>query len=619
MAICGIAVNGNEQLVPLALVQAMTSAVAVKQSDHAEYLAVGAAGMGAVSPTGSTSLFDSDRLTVVCDADLYNQEQLLGSLDVRPQKTSTAALLAALYGQRGTCFLSQIRGPFALAIWDKKSRTLSLARDRFGIRSLCYANGGSELVFASYPRGIFAGDRRDKQVNYQAILDYLIYNVVPAPATAFEGVSKVRPGELVMWRHGAMRRERYWEMQYREDARGSEEQLAAELLSHIEQAVRVSSAGLDPERVGCFLSGGTDSSTVVGLFSRIHGCRAHTFSIGFNEARFNELEYARLAAGHFNSRHSESILSPGHASRALARIVDAYDEPFANSSAIPTYWCASLAREHGIDVMLAGDGGDELFGGNERYRTHQVYEYYQRVPGVVRKLFEPVLFAAPEAGILGKAQRYVRRSNTPNPERYCEWRLLRAFAPEHVLGDSMPRRNGDLLAVINNHYRNAPAISELNRLLYIDVKMTLGDEDLPKVVRTAELAGVSVRFPMLDNSLADFSGTLPSILKVRGLEKRYLFKLATRNLLPSPILKKKKHGFGLPIGFWLKTDPQLRAISRDVLLDPKTYQRGYFQRPFIEHLMAELEKDNTPYFGDLLWVFLMLELWHRRHVEGAAL
>jgi asparagine synthase (glutamine-hydrolysing) len=182
----------------------------------------------------------------------------------------------------------------------------------------------------------------------------------------------------------------------------------------------------------------------------------------------------------------------------------------------------------------------------------------------------------------------------------------------------MPFRNGnsDPLAVMRAHFNEAPAHSELNRLLYVDVKMTLGDDDLPKVTRAAELAGIAVRFPYLDHELADFSGRLPAHLKVHNLEKRYLFKLATRQLLPPAILNKKKHGFGLPIGLWLKTNVKLNTWAKNVMFDPKTYQRGYFRREFIEQLFSHMEQDETPYFGDLLWVFLMLELWHRQHVEG---
>ena len=182
----------------------------------------------------------------------------------------------------------------------------------------------------------------------------------------------------------------------------------------------------------------------------------------------------------------------------------------------------------------------------------------------------------------------------------------------------MPFRNGhsDLLATIRHYHDSAPARTELNRLLYADVKMTLGDDDLPKVTRTAEWAGIQVRFPYLDHELAEFSGRLPADMKVHGLEKRYLFKRATRNLLPEAILKKKKHGFGLPIGFWLKSNPQWHNWAKEILYDPKTYQRGYFRREFIEQLFQNMQQDDTPYFGDLLWVFLVLELWHRRHVEA---
>jgi asparagine synthase (glutamine-hydrolysing) len=220
---------------------------------------------------------------------------------------------------------------------------------------------------------------------------------------------------------------------------------------------------------------------------------------------------------------------------------------------------------------------------------------------------------------VGKAKAYVRRSNIPNPERYSRWRLLQVFPSSEVLGHAMPHVNGDNLASIRALHQAAPAHSELNRLLHIDMNMTLGDEDLPKVVRTADQNGVNVRFPYLHHSLAEFSGRLPVRLKVNGFEKRYLFKRATRGFLPREILEKKKHGFGLPIGIWLKTDPKLRAMSRDVLLSPVAYQRGYFRKEFIEKLMAHLEQDNTPYYGDLLWVFLMLELWHRKHVAGATL
>jgi asparagine synthase (glutamine-hydrolysing) len=620
MAIFGIVAGGRP--VETHDVEAMRSSLASSTGDVRTFCVCPQAGVGSVSPTGSASFWSSDVVFVACDAELYNAQELRGRLATAPASHNTAELLAILYLELGPSFVEQLRGAFSFAVWDQRRHTLMLAVDRFGVKRLCYANTGSDIIFATQPRAIFASRRVPKNVSPAAITDYLVYNVVPSPKTAFEGVMKVNPGEYVLWTESELDTHRYWEMRYPEDAHGSTDGLARELLSRMEEAVRITSADLDPLKTGCFLSGGTDSSSVVGLLTHLKDSRVNSFSIGFTERRFNELEYARLAAKHFHAHHFECFLKPEEAFGAVTSIVAGYDEPFGNASAIPTYCCAKLAHEHGMAVLLAGDGGDELFGGNERYRTDRIFEFYQKIPSPLRRLvIEPAVFGNPfPFGVFGKMQRYIRQSNAGNPERYCQWRLLRRFAPKQVLGPDMPSRNGhgDILAAIRLHYKRASASSELNRLLYVDVKMTLGDDDLPKVCRTAELAGINVRFPYLDHELAEFSGRLPAALKVRYLEKRYLFKQATQNLLPKAILQKKKHGFGLPIGIWLKTDSKWHAWAREILSDPRTYQRGYFRREFIEELFSNMEHDNTSYFGDLLWIFLMLELWHRQHVEAAA-
>jgi asparagine synthase (glutamine-hydrolysing) len=572
---------------------------------------------GVTSSRKSVSLHSSDGVLVACDAELYNQQK---SQDSNADATTNATLIAELYRRHGDDFVKRLDGVFALAIWDEDGQKLLVARDRLGVKPLCYAETPSAFLFASHPSGILASLLVEKRVDHRAIVDYLNFNVVPAPRTAYEGVSKLRPGEYLVWQQGRVRKASYWALRYTEQARGTERQLSEELFSHLEESVRVTSTGLGATEPGCFLSGGTDSSSIAGLLARIQQGPVSAFSVGFAEQRFNELSYATLAAKHFGLTHYERTLRPDQAYDLIPKIVGLFDEPFANASAIPTYACIELAKSHGVSVMLAGDGGDELFGGNERYRIHQIYNLYQRVPRTLRKMLEPALFAIPaERGWLGRAQTYIRRSNVPNPERYCRWRMLQLFPSADVLGYAMPAVNGDSLAAVRAHHRAASAHTELNRLLHIDVSMTLGDEDIPKVVRTAEHQGVNVRFPYLYQPLAEFSGRLPAGLKVKGFEKRYLFKRAVRDFLPPEILQKKKHGFGLPIGIWLKTDAKLRAMARDVLLSPTAYQRGYFKRAFVEKLMANLEADDTPYFGDLLWVFLMLELWHRKHVAGTAL
>jgi asparagine synthase (glutamine-hydrolysing) len=577
--------------------------------------------LGATASATTISLHESADVVAVCEGGLTNRAELAAMAGIPAANADAAAILAALYRKHGADIAGRLRGDLAFALWDRSVRRLLLAVDRFAIRPLCYAARGDSLVFASQPRGLFAAGV-EKRVHSQAIVNYLNFSAVPIPQSAFEGVLRVRPGELVAWSAGRVQTSQYWEINYAEDEGASLGRMEEALLAGMDEAVRSCSAGVPDAQLGCFLSGGTDSSSVLGLLTRQRNSAVNSFSIGFGEQPFNELAYAHVARDHFRSNHAEAILKAEDAFAAIPKVIAAYDEPFGNASAIPTFHCEQLARERGVTTLLAGDGGDELFGGNERYRTHEVFEIYRKCPAVLRKgLIEPLLFGLPvPLPLWNKARRYVRASNQPNPDRYFRWYLLQHFPPEKILAPGMPFGNGhgDLLAVPREYYRAAPAQSELNRLLYIDLKMTLGDNDLPKVVRMAEVAGVTVRFPYLDHRLAEFSATIPARWKVKGLEKRYLFKRATRGLLPRAILEKKKHGFGLPISVWLKSHPQMRKFAEEVMLDARTYQRGYFRREFIESLFTGMDSDPSPFHGDLLWLFLMLELWHRHHVEGRA-
>lgn len=610
MAFCGIAAGANGRPVEAHELEAMRASLCPGKNTG-ESVCGPQAGLSSVAPASSGSFFSSESVIVVCDTELYGSEC----------SGNVAQQIAGFYLSHGPSFMQKLRGLFSLAIWDHRTRTLLLGVDRIGAKRLFYAERTSEIVFATQPRGIFSSGRIPKRVNLPAIRDYFSYNVVPAPKTAFEGVTKIASGHYLLWTEKGTDTKRYWDVRYPEDARESTPVLARELRARMEEAVRVASAKVDLTKAGCFLSGGTDSSSIVGLLTQLYKPPVNAFSIGFSEDRFNELEYARLAAKHFQANLVEGLLGPDEAFAIIDKIVDIYDEPFGNASAIPTYRCAKLAREHGMEVLFAGDGGDELFGGNERYRVDQMFDFYQRIPNTLRRLLEPAIFAAPAVGWIARGQRYIAKSNLPNPERYCQWQLLQAFPPERIFDSRLPWKNGhrDLIESMRTHYHAAPAKSELNRLLYVDLKMTLGDDDLQKVGRTGELAGIKVRFPYLDHELIEFAGRVPANLKVHNLDKRYLFKRATKQLLPAAILQKKKHGFGLPTGLWLKSNPKFREFGKQILFDPRTYQRGYFRREFVEEIYALMEKDDTtPYYGDLLWPFLMLELWHRRHIEGGA-
>jgi asparagine synthase (glutamine-hydrolysing) len=618
MAIAGITITGNAEPLRPDQIKGMLSAAGITATASPECGATAQAQLGAASTTRTASFWSSGELLVACDASLVD---LAGSSTGEdfPAGASNAEIIAKLYRRHGLAFLGRLRGAFSLAIWDIQSQTMVLAVDRFAVKPLTYYSDDSQLIFASQARSIFATGRVEKQVNGPAIAAFLNFSMVPAPESAFQSLSKLVPGSCLLWKKGTTEVRQYWDLQYLESQSRNANELAQELFSSMSEAVRLYSEDTNKDHLGCFLSGGTDSSSVLGLLERHKGKAVNAFSIGFSEERFNELEYARLAAGTFHAQHSIAVLTPEETFADISKIVEGYDEPFGNASVLPTFACLKLARKQGIDVMLAGDGGDELFGGNERYRTERIFGLYHDIPQALRRyLIEPLAFGLPGVGPIGKARRYIGHTRTPNPERYFQWHLLQRFPHAAVLGPGIELMNGhaDLLAVPRRHYQAAPAHSELNRLLYIDIKMTLGDNDLPKVVRASELAGVEVRFPLLDHPLAEFSGSLPARFKVHGLEKRYLFKKAMAGLLPQAILRKKKHGFGLPIGLWLKEHPLWRGLAQDVLLDPRTYQRGYFQRSFIEELFRMMDADHSTYYGDLLWLFLTAELWHRNHVEG---
>jgi asparagine synthase (glutamine-hydrolysing) len=421
---------------------------------------------------------------------------------------------------------------------------------------------------------------------------------------------------------GRVRLERYWDLRYGQVTERNEGRLSQQLEAVVERSVAAHCKKDSFELQGAFLSGGTDSSTVVGMMTRAAGAPVKAFTIGFEEQAFDEMGYAEIAARKFGSHHYTYRVGPRDCSDELLRVVRYFDEPFGNSSAIATYFCARLAAENGVNVLLAGDGGDELFGGNERYRTDKIFHNYFKLPAFLRKgCIEPLLAAVPvETSILSRARGYVRRANLPPVERFSSFQFLTAHPPAEVFDEGfLETLDGySFLDIPLRHYAQAQAADHLDRLLYVDIKITLADSDLPKVTCMSELAGIRTRFPFLEREVAEFSACIPAGLKVKGMEKRYLFKRAFRNLLPIEIIRKKKHGFGIPVADWMKTDPRMREMSRDVLLSARSLGRGYFRRRFIEDLMARHEADQSPYYGDTLWTVFALELWHRVMVDRLA-
>ncbi len=511
----------------------------------------------------------------------------------------------------GRAALQDIVGDFALAFWDGRSRAGLIAVDRIGVQPMVHGRAGAGFVFGTTldMLGGFPGIRRE--LTSQGLFDYLFYHVSPGPETVFAGLRRVPPGHCVEWRNGrAGEPSAYWTMRFEEDDSRSFDQLKREFVTALQDSVAEAAAGVPS---GSFLSGGTDSSTVSGMLARYGNAPARTFSIGFDVAGYDEMEYARIAARHFGCEHHEYYVTPQDVVDAVPRIAASYDQPFGNASAIPTYYCAKFARESGITRLLAGDGGDELFGGNERYGKQYLLSLYGRLPGALRGgLVEPLLGVLP--GVqkimpLRKLASYVQQARPPMPDRYASYNLLmylgyaNIFTPE-FLASVDTGRPGRLLAEAHAPYADA---SLVNQMLGIDLRFTLWDGDLPKVTHMCELAGVDVAYPLLDERVVDFSRRLASDLKLRRTTLRWFFKQALLDFLPPQIITKQKHGFGLPVGAWITGHPPLRALAADSI--ELLRRRGVVRPEFIDELMSDRLREHAAYFGTMVWVLMMLGIW----------
>jgi asparagine synthase (glutamine-hydrolysing) len=437
---------------------------------------------------------------------------------------------------------------------------------------------------------------------------------VPSPLTIYRNIHKLRPGECLRFHAGAVTQELYWRLQFDEQP-DSVERLASEFRDRVEAAVTANIAATGT--TGAFLSGGTDSSTVSGYLCRARP-RASTYSIGFAAEGYDEMEYARIAARHFGSNARELYVTADDVLAGVPLIAAAYDEPFGNASAVPAYHCARLAAADGITRVLAGDGGDEIFGGNARYAKQLTFESYQHLPRALRAgTLEPLLLHTALGGLplLRKGRSFIEQARVPLPDRLETYNLMNRQPLADVLHPDLLRAvDADHpLQLLRDTYANALTENPLNRMLHLDLKFTLADNDLRKVMRTAALAGIDVRFPLLDEDLVDFSGRLPAALKVRGHQLRWFFKHALRDFLPREILAKSKHGFGLPFGLWLREHPGLRALAEDSLHG--LGQRGLIRREYIDRVFDLHRTGHAAYYGVMIWVLLMLEQWLRQREQ----
>ncbi len=525
-----------------------------------------------------------------------------------------ARALAGAYRRRGPDCLTDLRGDFAVAVVDAARGELLLAVDRMAIRDLLYQRTGEGVIFGVTYGVIAEHPSSSRRVHLQGIYDYAFFHMVPGPATIYAGVERVPPGGYARFANGKVEANAYWRMQFLESGRDGFGTLRDQLLESLRKGVR---AGADNVECGAFLSGGTDSSTVSGLLGDITGRPARTFSIGFAASGYDETEYARVAVRHFRTDHREYYVTPEDVVATIPRIAAAYDQPFGNASAVPTYHCARLAAASGVTRMLAGDGGDELFAGNARYATQQLLAMYGVLPRLLRQaVIEPLALSFRADSLpapMRKMRSYVEQAAKPLAERYEAYNLLERLGPEEVFSAEFLREidRRRPLARLEEPLGVSNAQSLINRLLAIDLKLTLADNDLRKVTRMCELAGVDVFFPLLYEDVVELSARVPPRLKLKGTRLRHFFKEALRGFLPDEIIRKQKHGFGLPIGTWLVSHPPLRSLAGDALATLR--KRQLVRSAFIDRLLDEHLAAHPAYYGTMVWLLMMLEMWIQAH------
>lgn len=570
-----------------------------------------------LSDAGHQPMSYGDDLWITFNGEIYNFLDLRVELESHGHRfhsrTDTEVILAA-YREWGTDCLTHFRGMFAFAIWDVRTRTLFVARDRLGKKPLHYWIDRDGIAFASEPKAFLGDETFEVRPDPAALSWYLAYQYVPTPMSAFRDVHKLAPGHYLLARRDELHVERYWRLRYMPKREISEQDAAEELLFRLRQATRMRLISDVP--LGVFLSGGIDSGAVVALMASESRGPVKTFSIGFEEEKYNELAYARMIARRYATEHHEFIVRP-EAVSILPDLVWHYNEPYADSSAIPTFHLARLTRQS-VTVALNGDAGDENFAGYDRYHHATLGARFDRFPKLLLALGRSLSRAMPGSSssrVLARAKGFLEALALPKERRYANLMMhfddaMRAevCTPEFAAAAGVP----DAAMRLIDWYARSDAPDFIDATLEVDVNTYLPDDLLVKVDIAAMAYGLEARSPFLDHEFMEFAASLPSHFKLRGRTKKYLLKRAVRTLLPPEILNRPKMGFGVPIDVWFRRD--LYDFTNDLLLGSASRDRGYFRRPVIERLIHE-HLTGVRQWHYLLWNLVMFELWHQTFVD----
>jgi asparagine synthase (glutamine-hydrolysing) len=567
-------------------------------------------------PMGS----DDGILWIVFNGEIYNfislKEELLAKGHSFRSNSDTEVILH-LYREEGTDCVKRLRGMFAFAIWDEREKSLFLARDRVGKKPLFYYHDQKSFVFGSEIKAILQDPSVPRKPDYSAIHHYLTWQCVPAPFSAFEGIRKLPPAHTLLLKGGRVEIQRYWKLDYLPKHSISFEELKSEIVERLKEATRLRMISDVP--LGAFLSGGVDSSAVVALMAGISTTPVKTFSIGFKESAYNELPFARMVAQRFGTDHTEFIVEPD-AVEVLPKLVWHYNEPFADSSAIPSYYVAKMAREH-VTVVLNGDGGDENFAGYSRYAANLFADRLSRFfPPQLAKLFLPLAMALPHGSdptnFFWRLKRFLQEYVKSPELRNASW--MSHFTPEMKKGLYTADFAGKVDTVapwtlMVERFRETDAVDFTDKSLYADVMMYLPDDLLVKMDVATMASSLEARSPFLDHEFMEFVARIPAHYKLKGMTTKHILKEAFRGILPDDVLFREKMGFAVPIDHWFRKE--LKEMAYDTLLDRRSRERGYFNYGYVKQILDEHVSGQWNWQHHI-YNLLMLELWHRQFIDG---
>ena len=626
---CGITgfINANGSAVDRSILERMNHAIIHRGPDEDGFYLDQNAGLAMRRlaiidlASGQQPIYNADKTkAIVFNGEIYNYQTLRDDLEKLGHQFYTRSdteVVIHLYDEYGEDCLSHLRGMFAIAIWDTREKTLFLARDRVGKKPILYSHQpNGDLIFGSEFSAVLQHPAVSREVDLEAIDSYMSFLCVPAPQTAFKQIRKLEPGHWLEWKAGAIETKRYWQPDFSKKIKITEDEAIEETTRILRESTKLRLISEVP--LGAFLSGGVDSSIVVALMAQESSTPVKTFSIGFDEEDFSELKYAKRVAEHVGAEYSEFIVRP-NALDVLPTLVEHYGEPYADSSAIPTYYVAKETRKH-VTVALNGDGGDESFAGYERYAAMRLAEAYHRIPKALRKVFvEAPASLLPNSELkknrLRDAKRFLQAADLTRNERYFHWvstfrREAKQKAYTAEFASAVAGQNASHF--LDDWFAKANGTGTLDATLLTDQMTYLPNDLLVKVDIATMANSLEARSPFLDHNVIEFAATLPESMKMGNFQTKSLLKKVAARLVPKEVVYRKKMGFGVPVGKWFRHE--MKDFVRGVLLSEKSLQRGVVRPEVIEKYVDEHTSGQFDHSFQL-WTLLMLELWFQRFID----